>query len=44
MAGDGFVGWHALNDTIMGGRSSGSCSVSQAGLRFLGELIEQGGG
>ena len=44
VAGDGFVGWHALNDTIMGGRSSGSCTVSQAGLRFSGELIEQGGG
>jgi hypothetical protein len=44
VAGDGFAGWHALNDTIMGGRSSGSCSVSQAGLRFSGELIEQGGG
>jgi hypothetical protein len=44
VAGDGFVGWHALNDTIMGGRSSGSCNVSQAGLRFSGELIEQGGG
>jgi hypothetical protein len=44
VAGEGFAGWHALNDTIMGGRSQGSCSVSQAGLRFTGELIEAGGG
>jgi hypothetical protein len=44
VSGDAFVGWHALNDTIMGGRSSGSCSVGRAGLRFSGELIEQGGG
>jgi hypothetical protein len=44
VGGEGFAGWHALNDTIMGGRSSGSCRVNQNGLRFTGELIEQGGG
>ena len=44
VAGDGFAGWHALNDTIMGGRSSGTCSVTPRGLHFSGELIEQGGG
>lgn len=44
VAGDGFAGWHALNDTIMGGRSSGTCSVSPAGLHFSGELVEAGGG
>ena len=32
VAGDGFSGWHSLNDTIMGGRSQGQCSVSSEGL------------
>jgi hypothetical protein len=41
---DGFSGWHALNDTIMGGRSQGGCEVGPAGLRFQGELVEEGGG
>lgn len=44
VGGEGFAGWHALNDTIMGGRSSGSCTVGLAGLCFDGELVEQGGG
>ncbi|WP_216902945.1 CIA30 family protein [Synechococcus sp. CCY 9618] len=44
VAGDGFSGWHALNDTVMGGRSSGSCSVSSRGLRLEGEVVEAGGG
>lgn len=44
VGGAGFVGWHALNDTIMGGRSQGTCSVSEMGLRFSGELVEEGGG
>ncbi|MCP9910512.1 CIA30 family protein, partial [Cyanobium sp. BA20m-p-22] len=26
-SGDGFSGWHALNDTVMGGRSQGSCRI-----------------
>lgn len=42
---DSFAGWHALNDPIMGGRSSGSVIVnSSEGLRFDGEVVEQGGG
>ncbi|SBO42318.1 CIA30 family protein [Cyanobium sp. NIES-981] len=41
---DGFSGWHALNDTIMGGRSQGDCAVGPAGLRFQGELVAEGGG
>ena len=44
VAGDGFALWHALNDTIMGGRSSGSCSIQAGALHFDGELVEQGGG
>lgn len=43
--GDAFAGWHALNDPIMGGRSSGSVTVnSSEGLCFDGEVVEQGGG
>jgi hypothetical protein len=44
LAGDGFSGWHALNDTIMGGRSSGTCRVGPRGLVFDGEVIAEGGG
>jgi hypothetical protein len=40
----GFSGWHALNDRIMGGRSSGSCQAGPAGLVFDGDLIAEGGG
>jgi hypothetical protein len=42
--GAGFSGWHALNDTVMGGRSRGECSVDSQGLRFDGEVVEAGGG
>ncbi len=42
--GDGFAGWHALNDTVMGGRSRGSCTVGPEGLRFDGEVVAEGGG
>lgn len=42
--GEGFSGWHALNDTVMGGRSSGQCSVGFQGLRFDGEVVAEGGG
>ncbi|MFZ0407231.1 MAG: CIA30 family protein [Cyanobium sp.] len=42
--GAGFSGWHALNDTIMGGRSSGACQVDRQGLCFDGQLVEEGGG
>lgn len=39
-----FSGWHALNDTVMGGRSSGNCTVKSTGLLFDGEVVEEGGG
>jgi hypothetical protein len=42
--GEGFAGWQALNDTIMGGRSTGLCTVGPGGLRFDGEVVEEGGG
>ncbi|MFN9547308.1 MAG: CIA30 family protein [Cyanobacteriota bacterium] len=42
--GTGFAGWQALNDTVMGGRSSGQCTVSPEGLRFEGTVVEEGGG
>jgi len=40
----GFSGWHALNDRIMGGSSSGTCTAGPAGLTFEGELVAEGGG
>ena len=43
-SGDGFSGWHALNDTVMGGRSQGNCRIASTGLEFDGTLIEEGGG
>ena len=43
--GEGFAGWHALNDPIMGGNSRGLVRVtSDQGLLFDGEVVEQGGG
>lgn len=42
--GEGFSGWHALNDTVMGGRSSGECRVGFQGLGFDGQVVEEGGG
>jgi hypothetical protein len=42
--GAGFAGWQALNDTVMGGRSSGQCAAQPDGLHFDGEVVEQGGG
>lgn len=44
VGGDGFSGWHALNDTVMGGRSQGATAVGRQGLRFEGEVIAEGGG
>jgi hypothetical protein len=44
VSGDGFSGWHALNDTIMGGRSSGGCRIAADGLHFEGKVVEEGGG
>ena len=43
-SGDGFIGWHALNDTVMGGRSQGNCRIASTGLEFEGTLVEEGGG
>lgn len=44
VAGDGFSGWSSLNDTIMGGRSSGSCSAGREGLVMESLVVEEGGG
>ncbi|MCF8140791.1 MAG: CIA30 family protein, partial [Cyanobium usitatum Tobar12.5m-G36] len=43
-SGDGFIGWHALNDTVMGGRSQGNCRIASTGLEFEGTIVEEGGG
>lgn len=42
--GNGFSGWHALNDTIMGGRSQGTTRVDSKGLSLDAEVVETGGG
>jgi len=44
VAGDGFSGWSSLNDTIMGGRSSGTCSTGPQGLVMESLVVEEGGG
>ncbi|MEB3257419.1 MAG: CIA30 family protein [Cyanobacteriota bacterium] len=44
LPGGSFSGWHALNDTVMGGRSRGACTVQSTGLHFDGEVVEEGGG
>ena len=44
VSGEGFAGWLALNDTIMGGRSSGSCRCGPFGLDFDGQVVSEGGG
>lgn len=44
VSGDGFNGWLALNDTIMGGRSSGVCRIGPEGLVLEADVVEQGGG
>ncbi|MEI6616238.1 MAG: CIA30 family protein [Cyanobium sp. ELA507] len=44
VGGAAFVGWHALNDTIMGGRSSGQCRTGSGGLSFDAQVVEDGGG
>lgn len=43
-AGAGFSGWSTLNDTIMGGRSSGRCSAGAEGLLMDSQVVEEGGG
>ena len=44
LPGGTFGGWHALNDTVMGGKSRGTCTSHSAGLHFDGEVVEEGGG
>jgi len=44
VSGDGFSGWSSLNDTIMGGRSSGTCSAGPQGLVMESLVVEEGGG
>jgi len=44
VSGEGFSGWQALNDTIMGGRSSGGCRCGAFGLGFDGVVVSEGGG
>lgn len=44
VAGDAFSGWSTLNDTIMGGRSSGRCSAGREGLVMESLVVEEGGG
>ena len=43
-AGESFRAWQALNDTVMGGRSSGSCIVSHEGLTLDANVVSEGGG
>ena len=42
-SGDGFAGWQALNDTIMGGRSRGSVQATSEG-RVMEACVEPEGG
>lgn len=42
--GDGFSGWTTLNDTVMGGRSQGTCSASSMGLLIEANVVAEGGG
>lgn len=44
LPGGSFQGWHALNDTVMGGKSRGTCTTQSAGLHFDGEVVQEGGG
>lgn len=43
-SGDGFAGWQPLNDTIMGGRSSGVVVAGSEGLRLTAVVEPDGGG
>ena len=43
-SGASFHTWQALNDTVMGGRSSGYCSVSASGLVLDADVVAEGGG
>ena len=39
-----FQDWLALNDTVMGGSSQASCSITPEGLLLEGNLVERAGG
>lgn len=43
-SGDGFAGWQALNDTIMGGRSRGTVQATSEGLAMEAFVEPEGGG
>ncbi|MFM2172202.1 MAG: hypothetical protein RLZZ54_129 [Cyanobacteriota bacterium] len=43
-SGDGFAGWQALNDTIMGGRSRGTVQATSEGLVMDAFVEPEGGG
>jgi hypothetical protein len=43
-SGDGFAGWQALNDTIMGGRSQGAVQTTSDGLLLQAFVEPEGGG
>jgi hypothetical protein len=43
-SGDGFAGWQALNDTIMGGRSRGTVLATSDGLVMEAFVEPEGGG
>lgn len=43
-AGESFRAWQSLNDTIMGGRSSGRCEISADGLLLVADVVAEGGG
>ena len=44
LTGTQFQDWQALNDTVMGGRSSGSCRLSEDGLVLEADVVAEGGG
>lgn len=43
-AGLSFRAWQPLNDTVMGGRSTGSCTASAEGLLLVADVVAEGGG
>jgi hypothetical protein len=44
VSGQQFAGWEPLNDTIMGGRSQGSCRATDEGLLMQAFVEPEGGG
>ena len=39
-----FEGWKSLNDTVMGGASNAVCEITNTGLLFKGNVVEESGG